>query len=242
MRKSYRNLAALVLIMLMLIAAPFSPALASTMGEKNALRSAQNYLSFMPFSHEGLIAQLEYEGYTLKEATYAADSCEANWNEQAYKKALSYLDFMAFSKDGLIDQLEYDKFTPEQARLGAAVAYGDLPESALGLDANTSITVPQADHSSTSASNALRSAKNYLNFMAFSYSGLIAQLEYEQYSRADAVYAADNCGANWNEQAAKKAKDYLSFMSFSKAGLIKQLEFDGFTAEQAAYGAKQNGY
>lgn len=40
--------------------------------------------------------------------------------------------------------------------------------------------------------NALRSAKNYLSIMAFSYSGLIEQLEFEQYSHDDAVYAADN--------------------------------------------------
>lgn len=42
--------------------------------------------------------------------------------------------------------------------------------------------------------------------MPFSYTGLIEQLEYEQYSHDDAVYAADNCGADWNEQAAKKHK------------------------------------
>lgn len=90
--------------------------------------------------------------------------------------------------------------------------------------------------------NALKSAQNYLSFTAFSYDGLIRQLEYEQYSHEDAVYAADNCGADWNEQAAKSAKSYLDFMSFSKDGLIEQLEYDGFTHEQAVYGAEQNGY
>ena len=45
--------------------------------------------------------------------------------------------------------------------------------------------------------------------MAFSYSGLVEQLEFEQYSHDDAVYAADNCGADWNKQAAKSAKNYL---------------------------------
>jgi len=78
--------------------------------------------------------------------------------------------------------------------------------------------------------------------MAFSYKGLIEQLEFEQYSHEDAVYAANNCGADWNEQAAKKAKDYLSIMAFSKASLIEQLEFEGFTHEQAVYGAEANGY
>ena len=57
-------------------------------------------------------------------------------------------------------------------------------------------------------------AKDYLSFMAFSYDGLVDQLEYEKFSYDDAVYGVDNCGADWNEQAAKKAEEYLDFMSF----------------------------
>lgn len=90
--------------------------------------------------------------------------------------------------------------------------------------------------------NALRSAESYLSFTAFSHVGLVRQLEFEGYTNEEATYAADNCGADWNEQAAKSAKNYLSFTSFSKKGLIQQLEFEGFTTSQAEYGAKQNGY
>lgn len=90
--------------------------------------------------------------------------------------------------------------------------------------------------------NALESAKKYLSVTAFSYTGLIKQLEYEKYSTEDATYAADNCGADWFEQAAKSAKNYLNIMSFSRDGLIKQLEYEGFTHEQAVYGAEANGY
>ena len=90
--------------------------------------------------------------------------------------------------------------------------------------------------------NALRSAKNYLSIMAFSYSGLIEQLEFEQYSHDDAVYAADNCGADWKQQAAKSAKNYLDTMPFSREELISQLEFEGFSHEEAVYGAEANGY
>lgn len=90
--------------------------------------------------------------------------------------------------------------------------------------------------------NALKSANKYLDLMAFSYSGLIKQLEYEEYSQDEAIYAADNCGADWNEQAAKSAKKYLELMAFSRDGLIKQLEYEGFTHEQAVYGAEANGY
>ena len=89
--------------------------------------------------------------------------------------------------------------------------------------------------------NARNSAESYLSFSAFSYNGLIEQLEYEGYTTEEATYAADNCGADWNEQAAKSAESYLDMMSFSRQGLIEQLEYEGFTREQAEYGATQNG-
>ena len=97
----------------------------------------------------------------------------------------------------------------------------------------SSITVSQI--------NALAKAKVYLATMPFSYSGLIQQLEFDQFSNADAKYGADNCNANWDEQAAKKAKVYMSTMAFSRGGLINQLEFDGFTTPQAKYGANAVG-
>ena len=89
--------------------------------------------------------------------------------------------------------------------------------------------------------NALSSAKKYLSVMPFSYLGLIHQLEYENYPHDAAVYAVDNCGADWNEQAVKKAKQYLSVMSFSHSGLVKQLMYEKFTREQAEYGVSQAG-
>jgi hypothetical protein len=90
--------------------------------------------------------------------------------------------------------------------------------------------------------NALSAAKSYLDYSAFSYSGLIEQLEFEDYSKEEATYAADNCGADWNEQAALCAQSYLDYSSFSRAGLIEQLEFEGFTSSQAEYGADAVGY
>ncbi len=78
--------------------------------------------------------------------------------------------------------------------------------------------------------------------MGFSKSGLIKQLEFDGYSSEDATYAAENCNANWNEQAAKSAKNYLDTMPFSKSELIHQLEFDGYSKEEAEYGAQSAGY
>ena len=88
---------------------------------------------------------------------------------------------------------------------------------------------------------ALKKAKEYLNVMAFSKDGLIAQLKFDKFTNSQATYGANNCGANWNEQAAKKAREYLNVMAFSRDGLIAQLEFDKFTNEQAVYGAEANG-
>ena len=76
----------------------------------------------------------------------------------------------------------------------------------------------------------------------FSYTGLIGQLEYEKFTTEQATYGAENCGADWNEQAAIKAESYLDNSSFSKDSLIEQLEYEGFTHEQAVYGVEKNGY
>lgn len=93
----------------------------------------------------------------------------------------------------------------------------------------------------TGKAGALEKAKSYLNSSAFSYSGLIDQLEYHGFSNAEATYAVDNCGANWKAQALKKAKSYLRSSAFSYEGLIDQLEYNGFTSDEAKYGADNCG-
>lgn len=90
--------------------------------------------------------------------------------------------------------------------------------------------------------NALKAAKSYIDSMPFSYTELIEQLEYEGYSNSAATYGADNCGADWYEQAKLSAQSYLESMAFSKQGLIEQLEYEGFTHDQAVYGVEANGY
>lgn len=104
--------------------APTKPAAPSTLEQENALKSAKRYLEVMPFSHKGLIEQLEYEQYSTEAATWAVNNCGADWNEQAAKSAKRYLEIMPFSRQELIEQLEYEGFTNEQAVYGAkAVGY-----------------------------------------------------------------------------------------------------------------------
>ena len=141
-----------------------------TTGQKNALRSAQSYLEFSAFSYEGLIDQLEFEEYTTEEATFAADNCGADWNEQALKSALSYLDFSAFSYEGLISQLGYEQFTHEQAVYGADNCGADWNEQAA------------------------KCAESYLEYSSFSREGLIDQLLFEGFTQEQAEYGASANG------------------------------------------------
>ena len=108
---------------------------------------------------------------------------------------------------------------------------GNSQSSSGGSGSSNKVTVGE--------SNALRSAKNYLRTMPFSKKGLQDQLEFEGYSESEALYAVNNCGANWKEQAVKEAKNYLDIMPFSKQELIDQLEFEGYTPEEARYGVEQ---
>jgi hypothetical protein len=203
-----------------------------TVSQQNAIESAESYLSFMGFSREGLIEQLEFEDFSNADATFAVDTISPDWFEQAAKSAESYLDSGSFSRQGLIDQLEFEGFTTEEATYGAEQA--GLGDSSSGGDSSGGETVSQT--------NAVESAESYLRSLAFSKTGLIDQLEFEGYSNADAVYAVEKVNPDWFEQAAKSAESYLNSGSFSRQGLIDQLEFEGFTSEEAVYGVDAVGY
>lgn len=90
--------------------------------------------------------------------------------------------------------------------------------------------------------NARRSAESYIKLSAFSYDGLINQLKFEGYSDEDAKYGADNCNANWLDEAAQSAQQYLNIMPMSRDELKNQLEFEGFTADQIEHALSEVGY
>lgn len=89
--------------------------------------------------------------------------------------------------------------------------------------------------------NAIGTAEDYLDYAAFSRSGLIGQLKYEGYSTAVATFAVDHITVNWYQQAYLKAKEYLDYSHFSRSGLIGQLKYEGFTTKQATYGVTKAG-
>ena len=144
------------------------PSTNATTGEKNALRKAYDYLNYTAFSYEGLIEQLEFEGYSHSEAKYAADNCGADWKEQAAQKALDYLDYSAFSYSGLIEQLEYEGFTTSEATYGV---------DNCGANWND---------------QARQKAKDYLEFSSFSKKELIDQLIFEGFTKSQAESAVND--------------------------------------------------
>lgn len=138
--------------------------------QSNALSSANNYLNFMSFSRSGLIDQLEYEGFSTEDATYAVDHCGADWMEQAVLSAKNYLNTSAFSYTGLIDQLEYEGFSSEEATHGADNCGADWYEQAT------------------------KCAQNYLKYSSFSHSELVDQLEYEGFTSDQAEHGVSSAG------------------------------------------------
>jgi hypothetical protein len=96
----------------------------ASMGERNALRSAQQYLRVSPFSQSGLKQQLLFEGFSEAEASYGVERIDADWNQQAARAAKQYLSVQSFPRSGLIEQLQFEGFTRSQAEFGAdAVGY-----------------------------------------------------------------------------------------------------------------------
>lgn len=96
-----------------------------TVSQANALESAESYLDFAAFSKAGLIDQLSSkagEGFPKKDAEWAVEQLDVDWNKEAVEAAESYLDFSSFSRSGLIDQLSSpagDQFTKAQATYAA---------------------------------------------------------------------------------------------------------------------------
>jgi len=61
-----------------------------------------------------------FEGYSESDASYGADTQNANWNEQAARSAKTYLDLSGFSRSGLIKQLMFEGYSKQEAEFGAS--------------------------------------------------------------------------------------------------------------------------
>ena len=92
---------------------------APTVGEKNALKKAQDlYQSIIVFySEKGMRDSLTgFYGFTESEADYAMSHLDADWQSQADKQAKRYLE-QHLGPEGLVYQLTvFHDYTEEQAR------------------------------------------------------------------------------------------------------------------------------
>lgn len=141
-----------------------------TVSQQNAIGTARDYLDYSGFSRSGLIEQLEYEGYSNEDATFAVDYLDVDWNEQAVAVAESYIDYSGFSRSGLIDQLEYEGFSAAEAEYGVSNITVDWNEQAA------------------------RVAQSYLDYSDFSRQGLLDQLLYEGFTQEQAEYGLEAVG------------------------------------------------
>ncbi|MBS4900716.1 MAG: Ltp family lipoprotein [Clostridiales bacterium] len=91
---------------------------AVSVSKKNAIQKAKDYLKYSAFSKPGLIAQLEFEGFSTEDSEYAVENITVDWNQQAAKKAKEFLEYSSFSHSGLVEQLEIEGFTNEEAEFG----------------------------------------------------------------------------------------------------------------------------
>ena len=95
---------------------------------QNCYDQAMSYLDFMAFSRNGLIHQLQHDGYTDNAISNALDLLEkyyVSWDTEALKKAQEYMETFSFSQQRLYEQLIHDGFTEEQANYGASYVYNN---------------------------------------------------------------------------------------------------------------------
>ena len=95
---------------------------------QNCYDQAMSYLDFMAFSRNGLIQQLQHDGYTDQAISNALDLLEkyyVSWDTEAVKKAQEYMETFSFSQQRLYEQLIHDGFTEEQANYSASYVYNN---------------------------------------------------------------------------------------------------------------------
>lgn len=110
------------------IAAAPDPINALSPAQRNAVRTARQYLDMSGFSRKGLIQQLSSsaaDGYAEADAVAAVNSLDVDWKAEAAESAKQYIEMSGFSCKGLIQQLSSsaaDNYTREEAEYGAKQA------------------------------------------------------------------------------------------------------------------------
>ena len=151
---------------------PTSPPTVSTTAQKDVLAAAKRYLNTAAFSHQELVKQLQFDGFTIEEIAYGISNCGANWEEQARNRAKAYLEASyGFSYQRMIEYLENENhFTNEESVYAADNCGANWKEQAVIC------------------------AKNVLEntISVYSYQELIEHLKINQFTEEEAVYGAKN--------------------------------------------------
>ena len=224
--------------------APFSPAKPAQPATASAYLAAHGYTVAQHFSRAEWLAKLTpgtaYAKYVAAGSDVAADGLKGSKVEFAIKvsdpAAAASVATSSMTLDGtyLVSSMTMPTTSPSASNPAPAAPAATAPAAPAGP------TVSQQQ--------ALDSAQSYLAMgSGFSEQGLIKQLSSpygDKFSVADATWAAEHSGADWDAQAVMSAKGYMQMGGFSRASLIDQLTSpygDQYTLAQATYAANQVG-
>ena len=186
------------------------------------------------FSDGTEISQLEGDIVKLQEEVGAKDKTISELQTKV-DEATPWFDMKEEER-----QAEEARLAEEQAQKEAEAKAAKEAEAAKAKEEEEARKVEE--QKKLENANCIKKAQQYINYTAFSRSGLIEQLEYEGYSKESAEYSVDSLNIDWNSQCAKKAQQYLDYTAFSRDGLYDQLAYEGFSSEQIEYGLGQVGY
>lgn len=193
-----------------------------------AVGTAKSYLELTTFTKEELKSKLEEALYWDAEAEYGASIAfgEKVGKGKIVNHSYTLLNQLGHEASLTKEQEKVDRIT----KMALAMAADEIDKKNQKQEKSIETNVTAGER------NALSAAKLYLSIVPLSYSGIIKQLEFEGYTKSEAQYGAENCGADWKEQAVKSAKNYLSIMPMSRKALKDQLIYDGYTESEAEYG------
>lgn len=242
-----------------------APVVKPETGKQDAGESAKGYVRSVPMSYDGLVSQLEHDGYSHDEAVVAADACGADWNESAARAADDYVKRSGVSADGLRRRLAGDGYTQDQIDYAMGRTSPDWDEEAVMCaerhieDSDTSreglrkwltyegFTGEQADAAMSKVdadwqTEAVDCARSYLSSGAFSESRLREQLAYEGFTAEQVDAAVSACGADWDAEATKSAKSHMrKEPGIVRSALMSELASEGFTDDQSLHAADSVG-
>lgn len=106
-------------------------------------------------------------------------------------------------------------------------------------EATAAVETPKPTPVKTEEEKALDMAKWYLadskGTVFFSYGGMVDLIELNGFSHEAAVYAADNCGADWYEMVWGELNAFWSPEGFDPQDAISNLQLRGFSYEETIY-------